>query len=130
MPIQLNHTIVAARDARASAEWYAEMFGFAEPAHLAPFWQVTTANAVNLDFMDHDPEQYGDIEPRHLAFLIGDEDFDRIFGKVLERGIDHYADPHGQEPGQINHHDGGRGVYFPDPDGHWLEIITVPYGGW
>ena len=130
MSIQLNHTILAARDARASAGWYAELFGLGSPAHLAPFWQVTTANGVNLDFIDHDPTEDGEIEPRHLAFLIGEEDFDTIFGKVVERGIDHYADPHAQHPDEINHHDGGRGVYFADPDGHWLEIITVPYGGW
>ena len=63
MSIQLNHTILAARDARASAEWYAELFGFEVPAHLAPFWQVTTANEVNLDFIDHDPAEHGEIEP-------------------------------------------------------------------
>jgi catechol 2,3-dioxygenase-like lactoylglutathione lyase family enzyme len=47
---------------------------------------------------------------------------------VVERGIPYFADPMGRQKGQINHHDGGRGVYFPDPDGHWLEIITRPYG--
>ncbi len=31
---------------------------------------------------------------------------------------------------QINTHDGGRGVYFKDPDGHLMEALTVPYGGW
>jgi hypothetical protein len=25
-------------------------------------------------------------------------------------------------------HFGGRGVYFEDPSGHMLEIITRPYG--
>jgi len=130
MAIQLNHTILAARDARSSAGWYAELFGLEAPEHLPPFWQVKTANEVNLDFIDHDPVEYGEIEPRHLAFLIAEDDFDAIFGKVLERGLDHYADPHKRLSGEINHHDGGRGVYFEDPDGHWLEIITVPYGGW
>ena len=87
MSIQLNHTILAARDARSSAGWYAELFGLEAPEHLPPFWQVTTANEVNLDFIDHDPAEYGEIEPRHLAFLIAEDDFDAIFGKVLERGI-------------------------------------------
>jgi hypothetical protein len=32
------------------------------------------------------------------------------------------------QPGRINHHDGGRGVYWNDPNGHYLEIITRPYG--
>ena len=130
MSVQLNHTILAASDAHVSAEWYAEMFGLDPPEHMPPFWQVTTANAVNLDFIDHDVAEFGEIEPRHLAFLIEEDEFDTIFGKVESRGIDHFADPHRNQPGEINHHDGGRGVYFPDPDGHWLEIITRPYGGW
>jgi catechol 2,3-dioxygenase-like lactoylglutathione lyase family enzyme len=130
MTVQLNHTIVAARDAHASAEWYSELFAFEPPDHLPPFWQVTTANGVNLDFIDHDASEYGGIDPRHLAFLVGEDDFDAIFGKVAARGIEYFADPHRNRPGEINHDDDGRGVYFPDPDGHWLEIITRPYGGW
>ena len=61
MTVQLNHTIVAARDAHASAEWYSELFAFEPPDHLPPFWQVTTANGVNLDFIDHDASEYGAI---------------------------------------------------------------------
>ena len=34
-----------------------------------------------------------------------------------------------EERGETNYDDGGRGVYFPDPDGHLLELITQPYGG-
>ena len=40
----------------------------------------------------------------------------------------YWADPFKGLPEQINRHDGGRGVYFDDPDGHKLEIITRPYG--
>jgi len=62
------------------------------------------------------------------AFLVTEAEFDEIFGRIRERGLDIFADPHAQQPGEINHHDGGRGVYWADPDGHWLEIITRPYG--
>ena len=44
------------------------------------------------------------------------------------RGLEYWADPGKSEPGRVNHHDGGKGVYFEDPDGHFLEIITRPYG--
>jgi catechol 2,3-dioxygenase-like lactoylglutathione lyase family enzyme len=79
-----------------------------------------------LDFMD-----YGDaaIPPTHYAFLVGEDDFDVIFGRIRERGLEYWADPHHQQPGTINHNDGGRGVYWNDPDGHSLEIITRSYGG-
>ena len=69
-----------------------------------------------------------EITPQHYAFLISEDEFDAIFGRIVERGIDYYADPAGRAHGEINHNDGGRGVYFPNPDGHWLEILTRPYG--
>ena len=127
MTVQLNHTIVHARDGEQAARWFAELFGAAAPVHLPPFWQVTTDNGVGLDFASS-----GDaaITPQHYAFLVDDAEFDRVYGAIVERGMEHWADPHQHRPGEINHHDGGRGVYFLSPDGHFLEIITVPYGGW
>ena len=85
---------------------------------------VEADNGVSLDFI----ETQGDITPQHYAFLISEPEFDEIFGRIKERDLDHWADPHHAQPGEINHHDGGRGVYFEDPDGHLLEIITRPYG--
>ena len=101
--------------------------GSPAPERYGPFWQVTTGNGVNLDF--HDGDGGGDdFTPQHYAFLITEDEFDAIFARIVERGIDHYADPTAQRNGEINHHDGGRGTYFFSPDGHWLEIITRPYG--
>ena len=125
MPVQLNHTIVAGRDAETSARWFAEMFGIDPPQHLGPFWQVETANGVALDFGSTGDR---DIAPQHYAFLVDEHDFDAIHGRIVERGLDHWADPTQRRPGQINHHHGGRGVYFLSPDGHFLEILTRPYG--
>jgi catechol 2,3-dioxygenase-like lactoylglutathione lyase family enzyme len=124
MPVQLNHTIVAARDGEASARWFAEVFGVDPPQRFGPFWQVETANGVSLDFDTGDREITG----QHYAFLVTEDEFDKIFGRVRERGVDYWADPFKNKQGEINHNDGGRGVYFPSPDGHWLEIITRPYG--
>jgi catechol 2,3-dioxygenase-like lactoylglutathione lyase family enzyme len=126
MPVALNHMIVGSRDPAAAATWLADVLGLAPPVHSAPFWQVTTANGVDLDFDLH--EGPGDPGPAHLAFLVGDQDFDEVFARLVAGGIEHYADPAGRRPGEINHRDGGRGTYFTDPDGHWLEILTRPYG--
>ncbi len=128
MPIQLNHTIVPARHGEASARWFAELFGLPEPARFGHFWQVSTANGVDLDF-DTYGDDGGDFTTGHYAFLVSEDEFDAIFGRILERGMDHWADPARSRPREINHHDGGRGVYFPSNDGHFLEIITRPYGG-
>ena len=73
-------------------------------------------------------EVKGAILPQHYAFLISEEEFDAIFGRIRERGLSYWADPFHHEPGQINRRDGGRGVYFDDPSGHNLEILTRPYG--
>ena len=128
MAVQLNHTIVHARDADASAAFLSEVLGVAAPHPFGPFMVVDVDNGASLDFMTTGPEW--DIGIEHYAFLVSEDEFDQIFGRIQARGLTHYADPHGNEPGEINHHDGGRGVYWHDPDGHVLEIITVPYGGW
>jgi catechol 2,3-dioxygenase-like lactoylglutathione lyase family enzyme len=124
MPAQLNHTIVASRDKRESATFLSEILGLPEPVPYGPFLVVEAANGVSLDFADH----HDDFAPQHYAFLVSEDEFDEIFGRIQERGLTYYADPGAQRPGEINTHDGGRGVYWSDPSGHWLEIITRPYG--
>ncbi len=125
MAVKLNHTIVHARDKRASASFYAEVFGFGKPVAFGPFLDVQTENEVTLAFLETDEE----IQVQHYAFLVSEAEFDQIFGRVKARGLPYWADPALNEAGAINRHDGGRGVYFKDPAGNILEIITRPYGG-
>ena len=103
------------------------MFGLPKPKPFGPFLDVDTANEVTLAFLDA-----GDMEVQvqHYAFLVSEAEFDQIFGRVKARGLDYWADPGMRQKGQINRHYGGRGVYFQDPSGHLLEIITRPYGAW
>ena len=125
MSVKLNHTIVHARDKKASADFYAEMFGFGQPVSFGPFLDVQTANEVTLAFLETDEK----IQVQHYAFLVSEQEFDEIFGRVKARRLDYWADPGQSRHGEINRHDGGRGVYFEDPAGNLLEIITRPYGG-
>lgn len=127
MAITFNHTIVAARDRRVSAEFLTELFGLPGPQEFGPFLAVTLNHGVSLDYAQAGADD--EIRPQHYAFLVSEDEFDAIYGKIRDRGMQHWADPHGQYPGEINHNDGGRGVYFQDPSGHYLEIITRPYGG-
>ena len=124
MSIQLNHTIVPARDPQASARFLAEILGRGEPVRFGPFHGVELDNGVTLDFMRVD----GDIHWQHYAFIVSEAEFDQIFGRIRARGLPYWADPGHQQAGQINHADGGRGLYWADPDDHNLEIITRPYG--
>jgi catechol 2,3-dioxygenase-like lactoylglutathione lyase family enzyme len=126
MAIAFNHTIVAAKDKKQSATFLTELFGLPPPEPFAPFLTVTVANDVSLDYAEvSDGEE---LHPQHYAFLVSEEDFDAIYGKIRERKLDHWADPAGSRPGEINNNDGGRGVYFQDPAGHYMEILTRPYG--
>jgi catechol 2,3-dioxygenase-like lactoylglutathione lyase family enzyme len=124
MPVHLNHTIVGARDKQRSAAFLADVLGLDPPTPFGPFAVVRLDNDVSLDFMED-----GQVQPRHYAFLVTEEEFDEIFGRIRARGLPYWADPFEQHPGEINTNDGGRGVYWHDPDGHVLEIITRPYGG-
>ncbi|MGH9042900.1 MAG: VOC family protein [Acidimicrobiia bacterium] len=124
MTVQLNHTVIPARDKKESAAFLAEVLGLAEPFPFGPFMAVQV-ESLTLDYVDAGD---GEIEPRHYAFLVGEDDFDEIFGRLQARGVPYWADPHASRPQEINTNDGGRGCYFPDPSGHWLEILTRPYG--
>jgi len=122
--VQLNHTIVSCRDQQRSASFLTGILGLAAPVRFAHFLVVEADNNVSLDFA----ETAGPITPQHYAFLVGEAEFDAAFGRIQGEGLQFWADPGRRQPGVINHRDGGRGVYFEDPDGHVLEILTRPYG--
>jgi catechol 2,3-dioxygenase-like lactoylglutathione lyase family enzyme len=124
MAVELNHTIVACPDKVEAARWFAELMGLTEPTPFGPFMVVELAHGLSLDFASTDQE----IHPQHYAFLISEPEFDDIFGRITERGLDFWADPMKSRPGEINTDDGGRGCYFIGAGGHFLEILTRPYG--
>ena len=124
MSVQLNHTIVWCRNQKTSATFLTEILGLSAPVRFGPFLVVEASNGVSLDYHEVD----GEISSQHYAFLIDEDDFDAVFARILERGLEHWADPGQTRAGEINRNDGGRGVYFADPDGHLLEVITRPYG--
>ena len=127
MTVKLNHTIVHSVDKRAAAEFFAGVFGLPAPKRFYDFLDVEVGNEVTLAFLDADGME---IQVQHYAFLVSDEEFDRIFGRIRERKLKYWADPGRRQEGAINRHFGGRGVYFEDLSGHLLEIITRPYGSW
>jgi catechol 2,3-dioxygenase-like lactoylglutathione lyase family enzyme len=124
MSVELNHTIVWSRDKEISATFLADILGLPAPKAWGPFFVVEVANGVTLDYHDVD----GEFGEQHFAFLISEEEFDDVFARITERDLDYWADPFKHQPRAINHNDGGRGMYFPDPDGHLMEVITRPYG--
>jgi catechol 2,3-dioxygenase-like lactoylglutathione lyase family enzyme len=121
---RLNHTIVAARDRDRSAVFLAEILGLPAPLKLGPFAVVTVGERLTLDYVESD----GEIVPQHYAFLVEEAEFDEIFERIRQGGLPYWADPYRHQRDAINHWDDGRGVYFEDPNGHLLEIITKPYG--
>jgi catechol 2,3-dioxygenase-like lactoylglutathione lyase family enzyme len=124
MAVELNHTIVHTHDKRAGARFVTDVLGLPEPGAFGPFAVVELQNGVSLDFMDVE----GEITTQHYAFLISEAEFDAVAGRLRERGAPTWADPGRRTPG-FNTNDGGRGLYFESPEGHLLEVLTVPYGG-
>jgi len=125
MAIKLNHTIVHSKDPRAAAEFYSGVFGLPAAKPFGPFLDVNVANEVTLAFLSAEGME---VQMQHYAFLVSETEFDQIFGRIKQRRLKFWADPGQKQAGEINHHFGGRGVYFQDPSGHLLEIITQPYG--
>jgi catechol 2,3-dioxygenase-like lactoylglutathione lyase family enzyme len=123
MRVELNHTIIPATDKRTSAEFLSSILGVEAARPWRPFLVVAVANGVTLDFADAEV-----VDQHHYAFLVSESEFDPIFARIRERGVNYYADPFRHQPGEINHRYGGRGVYFDDPDRHLMEVITQPYG--
>jgi catechol 2,3-dioxygenase-like lactoylglutathione lyase family enzyme len=127
MAIKLNHTIVHSQNPETAASFFAGLFGLPAPKTFGPFLDVELGNEVTLAFLDAEGM---DVQMQHYAFLVSDPEFDAIFARVKEKGLAYWADPGMKQAGEINRHYGGRGVYFQDPSGHLLEIITRPYGAW
>lgn len=125
MAVEFNHTVAGASDKRRSAAWLTHLLGLPEATPYGPFMAVTLANGVTLDYIEHD----GPITSAHYCFLVSEPEFDDVVARLRAEDREFYADPFHQQPGRWNEDDGGRGLYFDDPDGHNMEVITVPYGG-
>jgi len=124
MAIELNHTIVPARDPKASARFLADVLGIDVGAPVSHFTPVTLDNHVTLDY-DHADE----VIPHHYAFAVSGAEFEAAFGRIRDAGITYYADPACRQTGQVyTSKNGNRGTYFRDPDGHLMEILTVAAG--
>ncbi len=123
MPV-LNHHIVACADKETTARFFAEILGLAPPVPFGPFAVLQVSSDTTLDFMDTD----GQVTSQHYAFLATEAEFDEIFARLGERRLPYWSDPSHRDAGRINHWDDGRGVYFADPNGHSLEVLTRSYG--
>jgi catechol 2,3-dioxygenase-like lactoylglutathione lyase family enzyme len=131
MAIELNHTVVPARDKVASAKFFARIFGlpFEEDA-VGYFAPVHVNDSLTMDFADStqwisDFANSARMVVHHYAFKVSEEDFDAIFGRIQRADIPYGSEPYSLEDREINHRGGGRGVYFRDPDGHIFELLTV-----
>ena len=125
MAVDFNHTIVNCTDKQASARFLAEVLGLDEPSSFGPFAVVQLSNGTSLDFAD----AHGEPHRQHYAFLVSEDEFDQIHGRIVERGLTYCFFFNDTATTEIYTNDGGRGLYWDDPDGHNLEILTVPYGG-
>ncbi|MGO3362717.1 MAG: VOC family protein [Corynebacterium sp.] len=123
MTARFNHTIIASTNPADMVGFYIDLLEADEAESWGIFTNILIGDGVLLQFA----EVPWDFSPQHYAFLVDDAHFDRALARITDRGIEHWADPHREHPGEINHNHGGRGVYFNDPSGHGLELTTMPY---
>jgi catechol 2,3-dioxygenase-like lactoylglutathione lyase family enzyme len=124
--VEFNHTIIPSHDRQVSAEFLAGLLGLELGQAWGPFLPLQVSNGVTLDFTSLGPDAH--VPMMHYAFLVSEEEFDGIFERIKEAELKYFADPAGKQVGEINYNHGGRGVYFYDPSGHGMEVITRPYG--
>ena len=124
MSVQFNHTILWVKDPAESAQFLADMLGRPAPTRFGPFHVVDMDNDVSIDFhVTSEP-----VHPEHYAFLVDEGTFDEVLGRIRERELPFWGEPDKSMPAEGNTNDGGRGLYWEEPSGHFLEIITRPYG--
>jgi catechol 2,3-dioxygenase-like lactoylglutathione lyase family enzyme len=121
MAITLNHTIVPARDKEAAARQFAQLFGLAYKGLGEHFAPVKVNDGLTFLF-----DEGTTFESHHYAFHVSDAEFEAIFGRVKDAGLTYGSAPWSADDGKLNHWGGGKGVYFSTPDGHLLELMTVP----
>ena len=122
MSVILDHTIVNARNKEESAQFLAEILNLPEPVTWGHF-AIVQVGDVSIDFVDDTRE----IQSRHFAFKVSEEEFDEIFARIRTKELKYWADPSKSRTNEINTRDGGRGFYFYDPNGHFLEVLTRSY---
>jgi len=124
MAVSFNHCIIFAKDAHESASFFTQLFDLPDAVAWGPIHSVALHLGVSILFAAPGI----DIQQQHYAFLVTEEEFDAIYQRIVDAGLEHWADPRGEQPGRFNTNHGGRGVYFLDPAGHGLEVLTRPYG--
>lgn len=125
MAVRLDHLALAALDAHESAHFLADVLDLPAPRPSGPFLVVDVDNTLTIDFA----APPFDFPGQHVAFLVSDTEFEAVRRRLEERGVTYYPGPAYRHPGTINHHHGGRGLYFDDPAGHHFEVITRRYEG-
>ncbi len=123
MSVSFNHTIIASKDRARSAAYFRDLLELGEAPSWGLFTNIVLDDGVLLQFA----EPPVDIQMQHHAFLLDDDLFHRAYARLVEADIDHWADPQMRRKGECNSEHGGRGVYFFDPSGHAIELITRPY---
>ncbi|GAA0798566.1 VOC family protein [Cupriavidus gilardii] len=124
MTIELDHLMVPARDKFAAAKQVAELLGVPwSETGIGPFCPVYLNDGLTLDF-----DQWEEPFPRiHYCFRVGEEEFDRILERIQAAGIAYRSKVHGPVDHAVDTWQGGRLVYWNEPDGHQWEMLTVSY---
>jgi hypothetical protein len=125
MPIVLDHLKVSSRNRLAAARRLASILDVPwSQTSVGPFCAVYVNDGLTLDFDQAENQQ---INTEHYCFRVGEQDFDDLIRRLTELGVPYRSLPHGPIDMKINTDNGGRIVYWSEPDGHIWEALTVSY---
>lgn len=122
MSIQLDHLILAVNDIEKSIQFYTSVLGLTHEGNDGTFAMIR----VTPDFMIL-MAPWGTKGGEHLAFAMPRPEFETIFRRVREAGIE-YGDRFDsvgnmKDPGEERGARGmGKSLYFFDPSRHLIEI--------
>jgi catechol 2,3-dioxygenase-like lactoylglutathione lyase family enzyme len=118
MVVVLDHMSVPARDKVATAEWYAQVFGVHYEGPRRHFAPVALGPGLTFNFEE------GEIsEQHHYAFRVEPNEFQAVQQRLVAAGVP-FGSTTAEKDGKPYAREGLLGLYFDDPNGHGLEIIT------
>lgn len=122
--VEFNHHILLAKEKQKTAELLTKLFGLPDaiPADgpVADFFLcITFKNQVTLLIAEVKEHHVG-----HYAFKVAPADFEQVVQRLKDWNITYWADPRRQRPLECYVENGNKGLYFIDPSGHGMEVLT------
>jgi catechol 2,3-dioxygenase-like lactoylglutathione lyase family enzyme len=126
--LELDHIGITAHDARAAAQFLAEILGLPPPEPDGPDGDMYRLPLGDSSFLSF--SSVVTVPPQHIAFRVDLATLKEVVERLRRKGLQFGNDPEDPTNGQVSDPLGGAGrVYFVDPNGHLFEVVALPNTG-